>query len=87
MCVKKSKRVVLSVAATHRSLAWFRRLFLLTINKNVLWEFAIDGLPKDSHKYRINQDGQKLFEIMKEQLREQGYMSEVFTFVDSAHLI
>ena len=24
---------------------------------------------------------------MKEQLREQGYMSEVFTFVDSAHLI
>lgn len=29
----------------------------------------------------------KLFEIMKEQLREQGYMSEVFTFVDSAHLI
>lgn len=65
MCVKKSKRVVLSVAATHRSLAWFRRLFLLTINKNVLWEFAIDGLPKDSHKYRINQDGEKLFEIMK----------------------
>ena len=29
----------------------------------------------------------KLFEIMKKQLREQGYMSEVFTFVDSAHLI
>ena len=29
----------------------------------------------------------KLFAIMKEQLREQGYMSEVFTFVDSAHLI
>ena len=24
---------------------------------------------------------------MKKQLREQGYMSEVFTFVDSAHLI
>jgi hypothetical protein len=29
----------------------------------------------------------KLFEIMKEQWREQWYMSEVFTFVDSAHLI
>jgi IS5 family transposase len=29
----------------------------------------------------------KIFAIMKEQLREQGYMSEVFTFVDSAHLI
>ena len=23
-----------------------------------------DGLPKDSHKYRINQDGQKLFDMM-----------------------
>ena len=29
----------------------------------------------------------KLFEIMRNQLREQGYMSEVFTFVDSSHLI
>ena len=29
----------------------------------------------------------KLFRIMKEQLGEQGYMSEIFTFVDSAHLI
>ena len=29
----------------------------------------------------------KLFQIMKNQLAEQGFMSEVFTFVDSAHLI
>lgn len=29
----------------------------------------------------------KLFGIMKEQLAEKGYMSEVFTFVDSSHLI
>ena len=29
----------------------------------------------------------KLFSIMREQLREAGYMSEVFTFVDSSHLI
>lgn len=28
----------------------------------------------------------KLFKIMKEQLQEKGYMSEVFTFVDSSHL-
>ena len=28
----------------------------------------------------------KLFKIMKEQLKEKGYMSEVFTFVDSSHL-
>jgi IS5 family transposase len=29
----------------------------------------------------------KLFQIMKSQLKAQGFMSEVFTFVDSAHLI
>ena len=29
----------------------------------------------------------KLFSIMRDQLREQGYMSEVFTFVDSSHLV
>lgn len=29
----------------------------------------------------------KLFSIMKDQLKEQGYMSEVFTFVDASHLI
>ena len=29
----------------------------------------------------------KLFGIMRDQLREKGYMSEVFTFVDSSHLI
>ena len=33
---------------------------------NAQWIFAIDGLPKDSHRYRINQDGEKLFEMMKE---------------------
>ena len=29
----------------------------------------------------------KLFSIMRDQLREAGYMSEVFTFVDASHLI
>ena len=24
----------------------------------VVWYFALDGLPEESHKYRINQDGQ-----------------------------
>ena len=33
-------------------------------NPEAFWIFGIDGLPKDSHKYRINQDGVKLFEIM-----------------------
>lgn len=29
----------------------------------------------------------KLFSIMRDQLKESGYMSEVFTFVDASHLI
>ena len=36
----------------------------MSIGKNVEWIFAIDGLPKDSNKYRINQDGEKLYDIM-----------------------
>jgi len=31
----------------------------------VKWIFALDGLPKDSHKYRVNQDGEAVFEVMK----------------------
>ena len=33
-------------------------------NPEAYWTFGIDGLPKDSHKYRINQDGIKLFNVM-----------------------
>ena len=29
------------------------------------WEFGLDGLPEESHKYRVNQDGEKLWEVMK----------------------
>ena len=29
------------------------------------WLFGIDGLPEESHKYRINQDGIKLFDVAK----------------------
>ena len=49
MCVKKSKKVILSVAATHRSLAWFRRLFLLTINALVKPAKVIINDPIPNH--------------------------------------
>ena len=35
-------------------------------NTNAGWIFGIDGLPSESHKYRINQDGEKLFRMMLE---------------------
>ena len=30
------------------------------------WYFGLDGLPEESHKYRKNQDGEKMFRILLE---------------------
>jgi len=59
----KDKRVFVHTAASHKSMDWYRDAFLA--NKNAIWEFGIDGLPQDSHKYRINQNGEYLFNVMK----------------------
>ena len=44
---------------------WWTEAFELTKNKNIRWRFAVDGLPKDSHIYRIGQDGEQVWEMMK----------------------
>jgi hypothetical protein len=48
---------------------WWTKSFELTKRKNpdkkIRWRFGIDGLPKDSHKYRILQDGEQVWEMMK----------------------
>lgn len=49
-------------AASHKSFEWFETAFKTYTGAG--WTFGIDGLPKDSHKYRINQDGEKLFKVM-----------------------
>lgn len=49
-------------AASHKPEKWYQEAFLANINAN--WIFGIDGLPKDSHKYRVNQDGEFLFDMM-----------------------
>ena len=59
----KDKRVFVHTAASHKPMDWYRDAFLA--NKNAIWEFGIDGLPQDSHKYRINQNGEYLFNVMK----------------------
>tara|TARA_R100001369_G_scaffold595_1_gene1977 strand:+ start:517 stop:984 length:468 start_codon:yes stop_codon:yes gene_type:complete len=58
-----NKRVFVHTAASHKSMDWYTDAF--TANKNATWEFGIDGLPQDSHKYRINQNGEHLFKVMK----------------------
>ena len=59
----KDKRVFVHTAASHKPMDWYRDAFLA--NKNATWQFGIDGLPQDSHKYRINQNGEYLFNVMK----------------------
>ena len=60
----KKIEVEIHNASSVKSLKWYIKAF--KAHPYAKWIFGIDGLPKDSHKYRINQDGEKLFNIMKE---------------------
>ena len=53
----------LNTAASQKPIEWYKKAF--EANPKTLWIFGVDGLPKDSYKYRIHQDGPKLFEVMK----------------------
>ena len=63
-CYDKGVRVEIHNASSVKSLKWYIQAF--KANPKANWVFSIDGLPKDSHQYRINQDGEKLFNVMKE---------------------
>lgn len=65
VCVKYKRKMQIHTAVSSRSHSWWKTAFDLSVGNDVEWIFGIDGLPKDSSKYRINQDGEKLFEIMK----------------------
>lgn len=56
---------ILHTAATakHRDVAWYNEAF--SANPGIEWHFGIDGLPEESHKYRVGQNGQFLYEMMK----------------------
>ena len=57
----KGRKTVIHTAASHKKEEWYRKPF--EANTDAYWTFGIDGLPKDSHKYRINQDGEHLFKM------------------------
>ena len=63
-CYDREVRVEIHNASSVKSLKWYIKAF--EAHPYAQWVFSIDGLPKDSHQYRINQDGEKLFNIMKE---------------------
>ena len=61
----KRKGIVSQVhsASNYKSDEWFKEAF--EANPDSHWWFGIDGLPKDSHKYRVHQDGEMHFERLK----------------------
>lgn len=67
----------------------------LSENNSAKW-FCQFGLVEQTPNFRVFTNARKrigtnklskIFNILKEQLRAKGYMSEVFTFVDASHLI
>ena len=60
----REQRVSCSVhnASSTKSEDWYIKAF--EANPRAHWIFGIDGLPEESRLYRINQDGEKLFNIM-----------------------
>ena len=64
MTYDKGKKVVVHNASSTKPKNWYIKAF--KANPNAKWVFGIDGLPEESHKYRVNQDGIKLFNIMIE---------------------
>ena len=55
-------KVEMHVAASHKPERYWRECF--AANPEAKYIFGIDGLPHKSHLYRINQDGEKLFDMM-----------------------
>ena len=59
----KGRHLVIHTAATQKPMKWYEDV--IEASGRVDWIFGIDGLPKDSHIYRVNQDGEKLWEVAK----------------------
>ena len=62
MAYKNNNSVSIHNASSQKPESWYIKAF--KANPNARWIFGIDGLPKESCMYRINQDGEKLFNIM-----------------------
>ena len=62
ICKDRDVFTEVHTAASHKPETWWREAFLANINAR--WCFGIDGPPELSHLYRINQDGEQLFNMM-----------------------
>ena len=62
-CYDNKVYATIQHASAAKPVSWYVKAF--RANPNAKWRFSIDGLPEDSHNYRINQDGLKLFKVMR----------------------
>lgn len=63
MCYENGNSVNVHHASAGKPKQWYPKAF--QANPRARWTFGIDGLPEESNMYRTNQDGEKLFEVMK----------------------
>lgn len=59
----KEATVMTAATVKNRKEDWYRKAF--EAHPKARWVFGIDGLPEESNLYRINQDGEFLYEMMK----------------------
>ena len=59
-----SHKLDVHTAASHRKEPFYEEAYEVS-GFDTTWIFGLDGLPEESHKYRINQDGVHLYEMMK----------------------
>lgn len=63
-CYKNKIEAIVHNASSLKPRHWYIKAF--KANPLAKWVFGIDGLPEQSHIYRINQDGKKLYDLMVE---------------------
>jgi MoaA/NifB/PqqE/SkfB family radical SAM enzyme len=63
MLYKENKSTSVHHASAGKSMNWYPKAF--KANPHARWWLALDGTPDSSPTYRINQDGWKMYEIMK----------------------
>lgn len=59
-----NKHLTVSTNGSGKTREWWKEAFSYC-NNTTKWEFALDGVPEESHRYRVNQDGVEVWEIMK----------------------
>ena len=80
ICKEKNKPCEIHTAATSKkhTKEWYKRAF--EANLDCEWVFGIDGMPHQSFVYRINQDGEFLFEMAK-LAKEVGVKSVIWQYI------